>query len=98
MLVFPIASDENFGVEARDFRGKAACYIPNFLNFPWISKEAAQKMEIHGNRESPGHLRKSTEIYVITYNFHFLFFLMEFATKLFNVKIRGIFLGPTVCK
>ena len=46
------------------------------LNFPWISKEAAQKKEMHGSRkikEIRGNLRK---YHVITYNFHFPFFPM----------------------
>ena len=58
ILVFSIASDENFVVETKDFRGKAACYTPDLLNFLWISKEAVQKKEIHGNRKNQGNLRK----------------------------------------
>ena len=55
ILVFPIASDENLGVEARDCRGKAACYTPNFLKFP-VELKKRKYMEI-------GNSRKSQEIY-----------------------------------
>ena len=45
-------------------------------NFPWISKEAAQKKEIHGNRKIKEIRENFRKYHVITYNFHFPFFLM----------------------
>ena len=81
ILVFSIASDENLAAETRDFRGKAACYTPWFpkisWNFLWIPTEAAQRMEIHGNRKIKKIYGNLWKYHVITYNFHFLFFLMK---------------------
>ena len=60
------------------------------LNFPWISKEAAQKKEMHGNRkikEIRGNLRK---YHVITYNFRFPFFLMNIYMPCWSQALQGV--------
>ena len=63
ILVFPIASDENLGVEARDCRGKAACYTPNFLKFPKISCGFLKRVLKKRKYMEIGNSRKSKEIY-----------------------------------
>ena len=63
ILVFPIASDENLGVEARDCRGKAACYTPNFLKFPKISCGFLKRLLKKRKYMEIGNSRKSKEIY-----------------------------------
>ena len=63
ILVFPIASDENLGVEARDCRGKAACYTPNFLKFPEISCGFLKRVLEKRKYMEIGNSWKSKEIY-----------------------------------
>ena len=63
ILVFPIASDENLGVEARDCRGKAACYTPNFLEFPKISCGFLKRVLEKRKYMEIGKSRKLEEIY-----------------------------------
>ena len=63
ILVFSIASDENFVVETKYFRGKAACYTPTFLKFPKISCGFLKRLLKKRKYMEIGKSRKLEEIY-----------------------------------